>query len=134
LEDVGENDGPLTILPAEKSLWFRRQTGRRLGTPPLKQDDEFYRYFTDDDLVPLVGPAGTVGIVDTTNCMHYGSRCRMGGARTTFSIHYTRFADYSRARTAEYRDLNLATSPECRASLRLSPISSLAYRIVEAQN
>jgi len=133
LDDVGEEDGPLTVLPADKSWFLRRKTGRILGTFPL-QDAEFLRYFSEKDLVPITGPAGTVAFVDTTRCLHFGSRCGAGGNRTAFVIHYTRFADYSRAYTGPFQDLNLATSPECREQLTLSPTGDVAYRLLSPSN
>jgi hypothetical protein len=130
LSDVGPDDGPLTILPADKSWWLRRRTGRVFGTSPLRDDAELFRYFGKDDLVPLTGPAGTVAFVDTTKCLHFGSRCKSGGSRTTLVLHYARFATaYSVARTSQWQDLNVVSSPECRAGLNLGPAEDLVYRL-----
>jgi len=130
LDDVGENDGPLTVLPAEKSWWLRKKTGRRFGTWPVRDDAEFYRYFSEKDLLPIIGTAGTVAFVDTTRCLHFGSRTRGTGRRRTFVLHYTKFADYSESRTKLYQDFNLATSPECRAAVSLDRFGEVAYRLV----
>lgn len=132
LDDVGEDDGPLTVLPADKSAWFRKKTGRRFGTWPVRDDAELFRYFSESDLIPVVGPAGTTALVDTTNCLHFGSRTSGTGRRRTFVIHYTRFADYGTARTTRFQDLNLATSPECRAVVPHDRLAGMAYRLVEA--
>ncbi len=128
LDAVTSADGPLTVLPADKSMWLRKKTGRLLGTHPIKDEREFYRYFTDKDLVEIVGPPGTVAFVDTTRCMHFGSRTVGQGRRLAFVVHYTLFADYGIARTGEFQDLNMATSPELRPP-HLSGRQALAYRI-----
>lgn len=130
LSDVGEKDGPLTLLPADKTAWLLKKTGRRWKTPPFRDDKDLYRYFGDNDLVRVTGPAGTLALVDTTKCLHYGSRCQDNGRRTVFVIHYTLFADYSRKYTADFQDLNLATSPEFR-SVAMNKRASLVYRLVE---
>ena len=130
LDDVGENDGPLTVLPAEKSWWLRKKTGRRFGTWPVRDEAEFYRYFSAKDLIPIMGAAGTGAFVDTTRCLHFGSRTSGTGRRRTFVVHYTRFADYSESRSKPYQDLNLATSPECRAAVSLDRYGETAYRLV----
>jgi hypothetical protein len=131
LTDVGSDDGPLTFLPADKSWWFRKKTGRILGTFPVRDDSEFRRYFTERDLVEVTGPAGTVAFLDTTRCMHFGSRCRPGGRRLALVIHYTKFAEYSSTRTGHFQDLNMATSPELRPD-DLDPLASLVYQLVPA--
>lgn len=132
LSDVGPDDGPLTILPADKSWWLRRRTGRIFGTSPLGDDAELFRYFTKDDLVPLTGPAGTVAFVDTTRCLHFGSRCQSGGSRTTLVLHYACFAAaYSVGRTSQWQDLNVVSSPECRVGLDLGKTESLVYRLTD---
>jgi hypothetical protein len=130
LDPVTDDDGPLTVLPADKSYWLRKKTGRLLGTFPIKDEREFYRYFTDADLIKITGPAGTVAFVDTTKCLHYGSRTQQGGRRLSFVIHYTMFADYGSIRTGDFQDLNLATSPELRPP-NLVGRQALAYRIVQ---
>lgn len=129
LDAVASADGPLTVLPADKSMWLRKKTGRVLGTHPIKDESEFYRYFTDADLVEIVGPPGTVAFVDTTSCLHYGSRTVGAGRRLAFVIHYTLFADYGNFRSGEFQDLNMATSPELRPP-HLSGRQALAYRII----
>lgn len=129
LTDVGPDDGPLTFLPADKSWWFRKKTGRILRTFPVQNDAEFNRYFTEKDLVEITGAAGTVAFLDTTRCMHFGSRCRPGGKRLALVIHYTRFAEYSFTKSKRFEDLNMATSPELRP-VNLDPVESLVYHLV----
>ena len=129
LNDVSSDDGPLTFLPADKSLWFRRKTGRIIRSHPVRDDNEWRKYFSERDLVEVTGPAGTVAFLNTTDCLHFGSRCRPGGRRLTLVTHYTKFAEYSYARTTNYQDLNMATSPELRPS-NLNEVESLMFHLV----
>ncbi len=129
LEDVTERDGPLTLLPAAKAYEFRQRTGRGLRTRPVKDDAEMFEHFSPKDLVPIVGPAGTVAIVDTTRCLHAGSRCLDGGARKTLVIHYALFSQYSTTRTLDFQDLNVATSPELLPTFEANALNDLIFRL-----
>ena len=131
LHDVDEKDGPLTLLPADKTAWLLRRTGRRWRTSPFRVDEEVFRFFGNDDFVRITGPAGTVAIVDTTKCLHFGSRCQSNGHRAAFVIHYTLFADYSSHYSADFEDLNMATSPEFHDRVAGDPCKALVYRLLE---
>ena len=130
LADVDEKDGPLTLLPSDKTAWLLRKTGRRWRTSPFRVDEEVLRFFREDDFVRITGSAGTVAIVDTTNCLHYGSRCQSNGQRTVFVIHYTMFSDYSRHYSDDFEDLNMATSPEFHAPIAGNKRQALVYRLL----
>lgn len=133
LSDVGPNDGPLTFLPADKSLWLRKKTGRILSTRAIRDDSEWQRYFTEKDLVKVIGPAGTVAFLNTSECMHFGSRCNPGGRRLSLVLHYAKFAEYSSTRTRIYQDLNVATSPELMPQ-NLNKAASLMFQIINPKN
>lgn len=112
LTDVTEDDGPLCLLPADVSTWLMKKTGHYWNCKPYRDDAEWKRYVSDKDFVKVTGPAGTVAIVDTSACLHYGSRTRAGRQRQVFVLHYTEFSAYSDAVTGEYEDINLPTCPE----------------------
>jgi len=112
LTDVTEDDGPLCLLPADVSTWLMKKTGHYWNCKPYRDDSEWKRYVSDKDFVKVTGPSGTVAIVDTSACLHYGSRTRAGRQRQVFVIHYTEFSAYSDAVTGEYEDINLPTCPE----------------------
>jgi hypothetical protein len=134
LSDVGEKDGPLTLLPADQSAWLLRKTGRWLRTSPFRDDREFLKYFREEDLVRITGPAGTVALVDTTNCLHYGSRCQSSGQRIALVIHYALFSAYSTHYSDDYEDLNMATSHEFRARIADNGRQALVYRLAPGAN
>lgn len=76
--DVGPGAGPFTFLPADVSARVCRATrydliyyrgGKRL------EDAEVERVAGPDAALRLTGPAGSGGIVNTSRCLHLGSRC-----------------------------------------------------------
>jgi hypothetical protein len=91
--DVGEQHGPFTLIPASRSeplLLAIRQQRREAGA----QHEGHYR---DDEVgahgglaaaVRLTGPAGTAAVVDTSRCLHAGSRVRTGHFRLCLYIQY----------------------------------------------
>ena len=92
IKDVDEDTGPLTIMRADDT---RRLFDRlhQQGAAPNRGT------YLDDDLVrsasgpgpgeaeSLCGPRGTVSLVDTSNCFHYGSR-RAKKSRLALYFHY----------------------------------------------
>jgi hypothetical protein len=86
--DVSSANGPLTILDAARSSRVRRATGYR-----------FHARLSDAQVdavvggpakpVEVVGPPGTLCLVDTSRCFHYGSRVEPGAApRLVTMIQY----------------------------------------------
>jgi hypothetical protein len=85
---VGADNGPFTFIPADVSTAVRRQLnhqwrGRRLT------DEEVLAHCKPDDAVSLIGQPGSGVFVDTSRCLHYGSRCR-SGYRLVIMFQYTR--------------------------------------------
>ena len=89
VNDVDPENGPFTFLSAEisKGIGSRRMGGR-------VDDKEVFARISEEDLVSLTGPAGTGAFVDTSKCLHYGSRCR-SGRRIVIMIQYTPHPDLS---------------------------------------
>ena len=76
--DVRSANGPLTVLDAERSARVRRATKYR-----------YHSRLTDEQVQAIVGTAppaevvgepGTLCLVDTSRCFHYGSRVSPGAA------------------------------------------------------
>jgi hypothetical protein len=89
VNDVGPHNGPFTFLSADKS--------RALGLPwraGRVEDQDVFSRVREEDLVSLTGPPGTGAFVDTSRCLHYGSRCREG-RRIVLMIQYTPHPDLS---------------------------------------
>ena len=91
MDDVDENCGPFTFLPADvsqrvsESIGSMKEQGRVI-------DETIYRVAKPSDNVSLVGPAGTGAVVDSSRCFHYGARVR-SGERLLLQFHFLRHAD-----------------------------------------
>ena len=70
-------NGPLTLLEAGTSRGIRQQLGYHFGGKI--KDKRLSSLIKPADHHPIVGPPGTVCLVDTTQCFHYGSRVDRGG-------------------------------------------------------
>jgi hypothetical protein len=82
--NVDSNDayaGPLTLLPANVSTVVRQKTRYESiyfrGDGRLA-DETVFTYCSPEDAIVLGGPRGSGGFADTSNCFHYGSRCKVG--------------------------------------------------------
>lgn len=69
LNEVTNEAGPFTLIPAKQSqAIYPFYKGGRLT-------DEFVSKFVEpEDFTPIMGPAGTMILVDTSSCFHFGSR------------------------------------------------------------
>jgi hypothetical protein len=77
LDDVDTDTGPFTLIGADDSRKVFAEIEARTGTGKRNQkvDDEVVAQIVDErDVHPMVGHRGTVAMVDTTNCLHFGSR------------------------------------------------------------
>ena len=77
LEDVGPDTGPFTFLPAAVTERVCRAVGRGWGSGRYS-DAEVLAAAAPDAPIALTGPAGTGALVDTSRCLHFGSRTRHG--------------------------------------------------------
>ena len=69
--ETKEEQGPLTFLPAHVSDQVRKSLGNILGRV---RDERIYEVGGKDRELKLVGPAGSGAFLDTSRCLHYGSR------------------------------------------------------------
>jgi len=91
--DVDDAHGPLTFIPARQSermvtaiQQHRRHSGAR--DEYRYSDEEVNAYGGAGATVRLTGPAGTAAIVDTSRCIHAGSRLRPGYFRLCLFLQY----------------------------------------------
>ncbi|GMQ82806.1 MAG: hypothetical protein BMS9Abin05_2268 [Rhodothermia bacterium] len=87
--DVDEGGGQFTFVSVDKSKEIRVRLGHRWRDRRLT-DKEVLGLFQIDEVVKLVGRAEGGGMVDTSNCLHYGSRARTG-ERLVFMFQYTTY-------------------------------------------
>ncbi|MCP5080126.1 MAG: hypothetical protein GY948_00320 [Alphaproteobacteria bacterium] len=84
--DVDENTGPFTFLPAGAS----EKIGRNRRHSARLDDDAVEETMGREAVTRLTGPASTVGAVDTSRCLHYGSRGNSRD-RLILMLQFTRF-------------------------------------------
>ena len=71
ISDVDHDHGPFTFLPYHSSskILSKYKNGKRRFT-----DDEVYQHTDRNQQVSLTGVAGSGAFVDTSKCLHFGSR------------------------------------------------------------
>ena len=75
---VAEENGPLTILGAEQSDHARHANGYQFKS--RLTDEQVDQAVGGGASVALVGDPGTTCLVDTSRCLHYGSRVKPSAA------------------------------------------------------
>lgn len=72
-EEVRQETGPLTLLPPPESAIVRKGVGYRYDQ--VLTDEQVGETLGGLDAErQMVGPAGTVAFIDSSRCLHYGSR------------------------------------------------------------
>ena len=74
--DVDEDSGPLTILDAASTAQVQRRT--RYQYRMRLTDEQIRTVVGTGPEYPVLGPAGTSVFVDTSRCLHFGSRVSKG--------------------------------------------------------
>lgn len=93
-QDVGPEHGPLCFLPAPASarvLAALAREGKPLRLDSTFSDEEVFRHCERSELVELVGPRGSGGLVDLSRCLHYGSRVAPGAERFLLGLIFLRW-------------------------------------------
>src|SRR5262245_57786395 len=120
--DVAEEHGPFMFIPASRSeeiVPAIRHHRQQAGAPDevRYRDEEVQAQGGLADVVRLKGPAGTASVVDTSRCLHAGSRIRPGYFRLCLFIQYcttrekANAFDTRRFRTDPVRWLAVKPSP-----------------------
>jgi hypothetical protein len=93
--DVDEPEGPFTFLPADTSFRvvndvrsWRKRHGRGDVESRRYLDEEIVGVNAAQDIVTVKGPVGSGVAVDTSRCLHLGSRCRPGAFRLVLYLQY----------------------------------------------
>jgi hypothetical protein len=121
--DVGEAQGPFSFLPADTSARVLRDVvkwRKRHGVAPSRRyaDEEVAAVGGHGDLVTVQGPAGTAIAIDTSRCLHLGSRVQPGTFRLMLYLQYcttreqTNAFDVERFASNEMRRLAVCHSVE----------------------
>jgi hypothetical protein len=91
--DVGDAQGPFSFIPADASARVLRDVAtwrRQRGIAPARRytDEEVGAVGGDRRLVTVQGPAGTAIAIDTSRCLHLGSRVQPGTFRLMLYLQY----------------------------------------------
>jgi hypothetical protein len=78
---VEPQNGPLTGVTAAASRRVKKQVGYRYGGLGFRlSDDQVLPRVSPDEVGSFTGSPGTVTFIDTSSCLHYGSRLAPGAA------------------------------------------------------
>lgn len=72
ISDVTEDHGPFTFVPADKTVRVKEKLGEAFYG--RVEDKTIYDLFGADISIKMLGPSGSLIIIDTGRCLHYGSR------------------------------------------------------------
>ena len=94
--DVGEAEGPFTFIPADASARIIRDVRRLRRARGGDADVEARRYLDEEIdavggrefVVTVKGPVGSGVAVDTSRCLHLGSRVEPGSFRLCLYLQY----------------------------------------------
>jgi hypothetical protein len=74
VNDIDEDKGPFTFFPATQSQIVRE----KIGYYGRLRDEQVYSAVPVEERIEFKGPAGSMLLVDTCRCVHFGSRTRVG--------------------------------------------------------
>jgi hypothetical protein len=91
--DVGEAEGPFTFIPADETTRIMaeiRTLRRRQGKPHVGRylDEEIAAVGGDRSIVRLEAPTGGGIAIDTSRCLHMGSRVQPGASRLCLYLQF----------------------------------------------
>lgn len=113
--DVAETEGPFTFIPAAETARIvrevtrlRRRAGKALSGRYL--DDEVAAVGGAGAVVRVTGPRGSAVAVDTSRCLHLGSRVHPGAFRLCLYLQYCASRERGNAFDVDrYRDDDVRT-------------------------
>jgi hypothetical protein len=77
--DVTEENGPLTAVSADASHRVKQAVDYHYGGPNFRlTDEQVLPRVADSDVTAFTGPAEAVTFIDTSSCLHLGSRVQPG--------------------------------------------------------
>jgi hypothetical protein len=95
LRDIGPDEGPFTFIPAEASSQIIKAIKHRRASDDESElamgrylDEELAQVRGLEKSVSVMGPAGSGVLVDTSRCLHCGSRVKPGTYRLCLYIQY----------------------------------------------
>lgn len=123
LEDIDAGSGPLTFHDAARSQRARIRLPRSRPDPP---ESRLHGPYSDEEVERIVqmppqrfeGPRGSALWLDTSRCLHFGSRVEPGRERLMLMVAYRRFPAIHETPFNVFDEGRFAGDPLRRASLR----------------
>lgn len=78
--DIAPENGPLSALSADASARVKQAVGYHYGGAHFRLTDDEVLPRAHEDATAFVGPANSVTFIDTSSCLHFGSRMQPGAA------------------------------------------------------
>jgi hypothetical protein len=102
LREVGPDEGPFTFIPASDSKRaINAIRVRRAAEDELIQGRYLDRELAEvgglDKAISVAGPKGSAALVDTSRCLHFGSRVKPGTYRLCLYIQYCTSREHGNA-------------------------------------
>jgi hypothetical protein len=95
VEDVGVENGALEFYPADESAAIAAKFGARYSAHFRCDDDRFFKHADRSRMIAASVPAGHGFVLDTSTCLHFGSRVK-SGRRLMWFIHFATFSQYEK--------------------------------------
>jgi hypothetical protein len=95
IEDVDPENGPLEFLPADRSRAIATRLGARFSAKVRCEDSIIFKHIRRSELNAATIRAGDGLILDTSRCLHLGSRVT-SGRRVMWFIHFATFSEYEK--------------------------------------
>ena len=89
ITDTTRENGPFTVLPAASSERAKSAVGYSYKDYRLS-DEQVWSTVDQSEAISLIGPRGSANCVDTSRCLHYGSR-QNTEPRLLLMVQYTRY-------------------------------------------
>tara|TARA_B100000989_G_C19499630_1_gene453640 strand:+ start:600 stop:1631 length:1032 start_codon:yes stop_codon:yes gene_type:complete len=90
IRNISEKNGTLNVIPAKNSREFMNKRGQNEAYQSLKQrfsDNEVYQKIGEKFKVELKAKTGEIILLDTSNCLHFGSR-KSEKPKYHITLHY----------------------------------------------
>ena len=97
VNDVAPKNGPLVVVDANESKEVRRKLGyvyrsrksrKGMYAGPRLTDRQVEANVNKHSIHTILGPSGTISIIDTSRCLHYGSRIEPGQPPRTIVLFW----------------------------------------------
>ena len=127
LTDVKEDSGAFTFIPKDKTKELQSINGGKFSSIGVEKVDLLNQYDKEYS-IKITGSPGNGGFIDTSSCLHYGSRCTKS-SRLVFMFHFAVFANYKEYDKNPLRDLRLEHYPSIAKNFAKNELQKLVLSV-----